>query len=350
MGPRNEDHALRVCLEHLRALEAVTTLTLRAGRQELSLATRVGRGRYRYEIKRGLNAARLEHLLLSGTKRSRAVRPLLLTDYLSPVLAKRVTEAGLDFVDEAGNMTLRLPGKLYIHIRGSKPKRPPVEGSHGVLSPVGLRLVFILLADKAAGSLTYRDLSDVSNLSLASVSRAMEALEQRGFVETRGRAKRLVRRKRELLELWVAGYAERLRPRLVVGRYRSPERDLLAVAQRFAKEAKERKMQWTLTGGLAAALLTGYYRGDDLTLFVDAWSAEQGNALRWMPSPDGPITVLQAFSSWTVLHALIHKELPVADPLLVYAELLARGRERELQAASMIRDRYLSHLQDDTSS
>jgi len=34
--------------------------------------------------------------------------------------------------------------------------------------------------------------------------------------------------------------------------------------------------------------------------------------------------------------------LPVANPLLVYAELLATGDPRELEAAEMIKEKYLT--------
>jgi len=68
--------------------------------------------------------------------------------------------------------------------------------------------------------------------------------------------------------------------------------------------------------------------------------------LRWLPSADGPITVLRPFSLQASHHAILKGNRRVADPLLVYAELLFEGRERERETARLVYEQYLAHLSD----
>ncbi|TMH67980.1 MAG: hypothetical protein E6H51_17425, partial [Betaproteobacteria bacterium] len=76
-------------------------------------------------------------------------------------------------------------------------------------------------------------------------------------------------------------------------------------------------------------------------LFVDPWSSTRAAALRWLPSVDGPITLLRMFWPATVKRTLEKGGARVAHPLLVYAELLFQGREREVETARLIYDQYL---------
>ena len=131
------------------------------------------------------------------------------------------------------------------------------------MTPTGLQVIFVLLADRHnTAVLTYRDLADASRTSLAAVARLHAELRRRGFVEVQKAGRRVVRRKTELLGLWVGGYAERLRPKLMLGRYRSAEPKLESALDAFIAHARSQKVMWTVTGGFAADKLTGQYRGD----------------------------------------------------------------------------------------
>jgi len=332
------------CLARLRALETVRTAELRPGPDDglLVLSTDSGRFQYLCEVKRALNRPRLEHALASTTQRLKTgTRRLLLTDFVPGSLTDLLEQAQVDFVDAAGNMLLRWPGKLYVHVKGMKPTRVAEATASFLTTPNGLRVLFALLAEPGGDVPAYRELSEQAAVSLGTVGRVALELRRRGFLEMqRRRKRRVLRRKRELLELWVGGYAQRLRPQLVIGRFRSPDRELGDALKRFTGEGDE-GLRWALTGGFAADVLTGHYRGDQLVLFVDPWSSTRAAALRWLPSVDGPITVLRMFWPDRVERTLEKGEPRVAHPLLVYAELLFQGREREVETAKLVYDQYL---------
>lgn len=355
MNKGTDKEALQVCQAHLRALQPVKRVELRyqrVGRErpevdgQLVLDTEVGRLTYFYEIKRGLSLPRLEHLLLQLRRDSRAAkaRPLLLSDYLPPRLAERLVEAGVNFVDQAGNLCIHWPGKLYIRVQGAKLKRLREARIGRLAQPSGLQVVFVLLAERRGVSMSYRELAKASGVALGSVAQVVQELKGKGYFAQKGRDQWLLTRKRELLDSWLGGYGDLLRPRLVVGRFQPPEQDLGQTLARLQKEAEAARIGWALTGGFAADLLTRHFRGDQLGLFVSEWSAELPRSLKWLPSSQGPVTVLRQFSPLVVFRPKEPPEIPVAHPLLVYAELVFQGRERELEAAKLIYDRYLAPL------
>lgn len=355
MKIHTDQQTLQACQAHLRALQPVKKVEakhqmVRRGRHELDgqliLDTEVGRLTYFYEIKRGLSLPRLEHLLLQLRQYSHEakVRPLLLTDYLPPRLADRLVEAGVNFVDEAGNVYVESPGKLYIRIQGARAKGLRETTVGRMAQPSGLRALFVLLAEPRAVSMSYRDLGEASGVALGSIARVVRELKEKGYLQQKGPDKWLLTRKRELIDFWLGRYGDLLRPKLVVGRFQPPERDLGQTLAKLRKEAEAARFAWALTGGFAADLLTHHFRGDELGLFVSEWSPELTRGLRWLPSPEGPVTVLRQFSPLVVFRPEDPPEFPVAHPLLVYAELVFQGRERELEAAKFLYDQYIAPL------
>ncbi len=346
---------LQACEAHLRALQPVkkvksTYRMVHRDRPELDvrldLDTDIGRLTYFYEIKRGLSLPRLEHLIfqLQRLSKDTKVRPLLLADYLPPRLAQRLVEAGVNFVDEAGNVYIDQPGKLYIRVQGARPKLLPESKIGRLHQPSGLQVVFAFLAEPRAVSMSYRELAKASGVALGSVAQVVREMKKKGYLEQRGHDEWLLTRKRELFDFWLGGYGDALRPKLVVGRFQPPERDLDQTLVRVQKETEAAQISLAVTGGFAADLLTRHFRGDQLGFFVSDWPAELTRKLRWLPSQQGPVTVLRQFSYLVAFAVKEPVNFPVAHPLLVYAELVFQGRERELEAANLLYNMYLTSL------
>jgi Transcriptional regulator, AbiEi antitoxin, Type IV TA system len=159
-----------------------------------------------------------------------------------------------------------------------------------------------------------------------------------------GRDQWRLTQKRKLLDLWVGGYNARLRPNLLIGRYQPPEADLEQTLLTLRNELEDKKISWALTGGFAADILTRHFRGQQLSFFADEWPRDLMQRLRWLPSADGPVTVLRKFSPLVTFDSGVPDSPPVAHPLLVYAELIFQGRERELETTKILYDRYLASL------
>ena len=351
---KTEREILETCLAHLRALDAIKRVDAKERAMGLppgadaTLVVRTNAGQLMYvvEIKRTVTPAGLPHLLqqLARYSQGRKAKPLLLTDYISANLAERLIEAGVNFADAAGNVYLNWPGKLHIQIQGKKYAQMADAKSERLTQPSGLRILFVLLTQPPHEWATYRGIATAAGVALGSIARVMRELKDKGYVIEERRDQWRLTQKRKLLDLWVEGYGARLRPSLLIGRYQPSEDRLEQTLQSLQSELRSRKISWNLTGGFAADILTHHYRGEHLALYVEEWPLEVVRHIKWLPSERGPVTVLRKFSPLVAYKLESHTAQPIAHPLLVYAELMFQGRERELEAAKILYDRYLSGL------
>jgi len=351
---KTERGTLETCLANLRALEAIKNIDLKERKTglppgadaKLVLCTNAGQLAYVVEVKRTVAPAGLEHLLQQlerygqGTK----ARPLLLTDYVSPKLAERLIYAGVNFADAAGNVYLNWPGKLHIQIQGRKQRQIAEAKSERLTQPSGLRILYALLTRPAENWGTYRDIAKASGVALGSIAVVMRELKAKGYLVQEGRDEWRLTQKRKLLDLWVEGYGGRLRPNLLIGRYQPGEANLEQTLRVLGSELEDKKISWAITGGFAADILTRHFRGEQLSFFAQDWPLDVTRRLKWLPSNRGPVTVLRKFSPLVTFNVETPRSQPVAHPLLVYAELIFQGRERELETAKILYDKYLSLL------
>jgi hypothetical protein len=359
-GHRPEGEIVALCRSHLEALPGIRKVTVRtpvafsdlpSADLSLVLETDVGQFSYFGAVKRRLNPSKLDHWLLLTLGRWRRQRderkPVLFADYVSPGNAQRLREADVDYVDAAGNLLIHRPGKLHFLKSGARP-RPLVESRRARLfMPSGLQVLFVLLIEPTAAEMPYRELAVHSGVALGSIAVIMNELRGKGYLLRRRVGSRLVRR-RELLERWVSGYSEQLRPKLLLGVFTAPEKDAAENWRRLRDVLRQREINAAVTGGLAADELTHHYRGEELVAFVSDWPKGVLQELRWLPSPRGPITLLREFCP--AVRWSSGGEQQVAHPLLVYAELLHSGRERERETARMIYERYLERLASDDAA
>jgi hypothetical protein len=275
-----------------------------------------------------------------GTK----AKPLLLTNYVSPNLAERLIGAGINFADAAGNVYLNWPGKLHIQIQGKKPTQIADAKSQRLTQPSGLKILYALLTQPQEDWGTYRDIAKAAGVALGSIAVVMRELKAKGYLVEKTRNDWRLTQKRKLLDLWVEGYASRLRPDLLMGRYQPGEVRLEDTLQSLRGVLADRQLPWALTGGFAADLLIHHFRGEQLSFFVQEWPLELTRHLKWLPSDRGPVTILRKFSPLVIFQRGTPDAEPIAHPLLVYAELIFQGRERELETAKIVYDRYLSSI------
>lgn len=351
---KTERETIETCLANLCTLEGIKNVDLReretglpAGADaKLVLRTNAGTLTYLVEVKRTVTAAGLEHLLqqLERYAQGAKAKPLLLSNYISSNLAERLIRAGVNFADAAGNVYLNWPGKLHIQIQGRKPKQIAEAKSERLTQPSGLRVLYALLTQPPENWGAYRDIARATGVALGSIAIVMRELKAKGYLVQKGPEEWRLTQKRKLLDLWVEGYGARLRPSLLIGRYQPAEANLEQTLQILRGQLEDKKLSWAITGGFAGDILTRHFRGEQLSFFAQEWPLDLTRRLKWLPSDRGPVTVLRKFSPVVDFNLETPRSQPVAHPLLVYAELIFQGRERELETAKIVYDKYLSSL------
>jgi hypothetical protein len=137
----------------------------------------------------------------------------------------------------------------------------------------------------------------------------------------------------------VSGYAQVLRPKLVLGTFRSADK----TAESFLKRLPARLpsgVKYSLSGGPAADHLQHFYRGPEVSLFLKPSTRAVVRQLRLLPDREGPVTILNAFGDLVFWEERQHHTL--APPWLIFAELLSSKDPRAHEAAREFRREFLA--------
>lgn len=209
----------------------------------------------------------------------------------------------------------------------------PVAGER-----LGLQVVFALLVRPALLRDPVRALAEAAGVATATAADRIARLREDGLIHgptANGR----ITEPRRLFDLWLKGYETLLRPKLLIGRYRTQETDPEAVEARVEKALNE-KVPWSFGAGAAAHRLTGYYRGTETIIHVQPADFDLATSLRALPARDGPLTLIRPPGPLAFEGALPR----TVAPQLIYAELLCAGDKRAREAAVELQRRYPEQL------
>ena len=264
---------------------------------------------------------------------------MIITDYVNPEMAERLRKLDIAFIDTAGNAYLQVPLRghpIYVFVKGNKPPRKPAQQTtRRVFHTAGLKVVFAFLCDPALVTAPYREIARKAGVALGTVDRAITDLKELNYVIERGKqGRRLVKRK-ELLDRWVANYAERLRPKLVLGNFTAPEQGWW---QTILDPLGGFDACWG--GEVAAARLTRYLKPEVVTIYVRAGATKLQIKHGLRKDPEGKVELLKTF--WD--RNFDRDDPNLAPALIVYADLLAIGDPRDIETANLIYERELAGL------
>ena len=264
-------------------------------------------------------------------KRPAALPRLLVTHYVTPPQTEKLRQANVQFVDAAGNAFLNQP-PLYVLVTGKRPPVSPMPNkTTRAFTTTGVKVVFALLSCPSLLTAPYREIAATVGVSLGAVSQVLEDLKQTGYLLEHGAKERLWQRQAELMRRWSEAYAERLRPKLLLGRFRADPPE-------WWKDVQLAELQACWGSEVAAAKLTKYLKPQIKTIYAPGKLPRLQAQFGFHPDRDGDIELLKKFWTFDVLPA--HPD--IAPALLVYADLLASGDERNLETAQLLYDRYLA--------
>ncbi|MEE9179277.1 MAG: type IV toxin-antitoxin system AbiEi family antitoxin [Vicinamibacteria bacterium] len=292
-----------------------------------------GTHRFLVDFKRShLTRAAVERIahLAAGTKSS----ILVMAPYISPQMTQLLGKRDVNFVDLAGNCHVAVGRTLLAHVEGRRPVSATTRDSR--LGAKTYQVLFALLAQPDLVAKPVRVIAEKATVSKSMVAKVLERMEKEGSIGRTRRGRQLFPSTR-LLDRWQTGYSDVLRPQLMVGRFRAPELDPFALERRI-EGLLEGATDWAWGGATAGFRLTGHFRGDETTLHVSgSVSTRIGRRLKVAPSATGNLTVVKVPGPL----AFAGSRPRTAHPLLVYAELMTAGKERESEAATEILYRYL---------
>ena len=190
-----------------------------------------------------------------------------------------------------------------------------------------MRLIYALLLNNELINATYRQISEEAGIALGNIGNLLNELEKEEFIKIQN-DKRSLRNKEILFDKWAGLYDTTLRPHLFQKRLRFVNRQDIT----NWKNIKLDKAFWG--GEPAAYLLDKFLSPQEFIIYSEKGTTQLMKELKLVPDIGGDIILMLP-----PLHN--SKEQEMADPFLIYAELINSKDSRCLEAAQRIKEKYI---------
>jgi len=277
-------------------------------------------------------------IVLSDTEiiKKKTKRPVILVArYIAQEIAIELRELGINYIDIAGNAYIN-EGEIFVLISGQKTQYQQKTNQARAFQEAGIKLIFNLLNNPENLQLSYRELAEQANISIGSVSNIIQELEGMNFI-LKTSSNRILKNTPDLLNRWIIAYSDILRPRILKKRLRFADKEHSSTWRTLDIQEFDFNNLWGSEP--AAALLTRQFSPAKYTIYTDGNWQSISRQLKLIPDENGEIEILQIF--WKEKKENKNKTTPA---LLVYADLLSSGFERNIQIAKRILNNELQNI------
>ena len=274
--------------------------------------------------------------ILADVRNYNSKKPIIIiAKYIALDIAVEFKEKGINYIDVAGNCFIKHKD-LFIYVSGQKIQRISKTNQSRAFQEAGIKLIFNLLKSPDTLQLSYRELARRTDISIGSVSNVMKELEELNFL-LKTNEKRILKNTNELLSRWVVAYHDVLKPRILRKRMRfSNPNDY----KNWYKIQLTGLSDINLWGGEpGAALITGKLKPAVFLIFTNSTWQFIAKKLKLIPDEEGEVEIDYMF--WKEEKK---SEKPVAPALLIYADLITSGFDRNTQIAQNILSNELQYI------
>lgn len=282
------------------------------------------------EITQGNKSIMLQQL--KDASREENLPVLLITKYIPSAIVKSFVEEGINYIDAAGNCNIQQNSLLLI-IEGKKIERLPKTNQPRAFQEAGIKLIYCLLVNSDNINKSFRELSELSKISLGSVSTIIQELVDSKFL-LKTKNKKVLKNKMDLLKRWVIAYNDVLRPKLFMKRMNFINKSEYSNWSNLNLFSISEKTLWG--GECAASIITQNLTPANYTIYTNATWQSVGKPLKLIPDDNGKVEILRLFYEAEKGNTI--------SPLLIYADLMGSGDSRNIETAEIILNNELQYL------
>lgn len=288
------------------------------------------------EIKNNITKANLnlviEHILEQTENETTPI--LLVTRYINPPLFNELVNNNINILDCAGNCHIRheKEGRMIFQLSNKGEKNPFMkEKNYPIFQEAGIRVIFYFLQDDKNAARSYRDIQDITGVSLGTIKNVVNDLIERDYILVTKEG-RFLKNKRKLLDQWVENYNQVLKPKLFLSRmtFRSDEQ-----RKQWLTMVLPDGMYWG--GESAAYMIDAYLNPGNFDIYTDTPSINLIKTGFVVPDDNGEIGIYQKFWNWET-------ENQLAPLVLIYADLMGSGNSRCLEMARRLLENGLNNF------
>ncbi|TYB30969.1 MAG: hypothetical protein FXF47_06530 [Candidatus Mcinerneyibacterium aminivorans] len=289
-----------------------------------------------YQIKKIITQATINNLLdkrdiftnLSDTYSTYIV----LTDYLSRNVSLELKNENINFIDTSGNIFLT-DKDIYIYYY-DKSKKKIVPEKDELVNRKNIELLFYFLNDRKILKKTYREISDITGVSLGKISNTFKILKNKNFLVKKNNKHKLIRTE-ELLDRWIENYNNILKDKIYINTYRTK---LNEINQELIINKNLKNTYISSEYGIN--LISNKIRSKNLYLYTQEKLDNLIKSLKLIPDSNGNIKLFSLF--WNDEYIFNPDYDCLVPYLLLYADLLEEDIQRNKE---VIKELYEKHIQ-----
>jgi hypothetical protein len=251
---------------------------------------------------------------------------LYLLDELTPRAELEIRRMSINYVTADGRALVSMPG-IYIDVRKRLSPRStakPTRTSGGNLfSTRRSQMILCLVTWPHLTRASHREIARIAGISVGMVPTTLATLRRAGFLDDGREGKRIVNAD-SLIEAWVAAYPTGLREKLNLAEYEGELPSRATIHTAFP--------DGVVGGEFAVSTIRN---PEQLLLYTEHWDVRGAIKLQWRKSIQPNVAIRSKF--WRDPGSLGGSHSACAPPLLVYADLLAAGDPRLVEAAQELR-------------
>jgi hypothetical protein len=280
------------------------------------------------EVKREFRGYFIDQLL----RRAKENKPfIIVAEKIFSTQKELLRQEGIAYLEMAGNIHLADKSiLLWIEGQKCKPIDRPKAKTNRAFTKAGLKVVYVFLENDTYVNASYRELAAIAGVAIGTIKPTISALQDDGYLVKVSEGKMMLQNKKQLLESWLVGYANILKPSLLIGTYQFSQID-----------------QWknidlpadTVWGAEPAAeRLTNNLSPQQWTLYTTDSKADLIKSFKLVPKATGNLTIYKKFFS-PVFQGWVRS---VAPELVTYADLIISGEPRSMETAKLIFEERLA--------
>lgn len=246
---------------------------------------------------------------------------------------KELRDNHISYIEMSGNCFI-YKHPLYVFISGNKNDKQKSNKTNRAFSKTGLKIIFAYLTSSESINLPIRGWASMLDIGYTNFHYVNQGLKDLKHLIAKDANTMILDNKKELLERWIHHFEEKLKPSLLLGRFRFLDR-----ANYKSWDTLQFKNTGTEWGGEpAAALLTGNLEPQVFTIYTAESKSDLINNYKIVPDEQGDIYVYKNFFHY---YPLVHRY--VVHPILVYADLMITGESRNMKTAKNIYEQYIQY-------
>ena len=289
-------------------------------------------------IKKNFSIETLRYLLINETiNRKQKKNILLISENLSKPIIKDLKKGKINFIDLNGNIFINIePIYLFIHERKNISRRR--KKPNAIFYPAGLKLLFLFFNIPESVNYPIRSLANYTKTSIGSISNNIKSLEELGYLIKYDEYNRILIKQEDLFLRWITAYLEKLRPKLLRGKYS------LLNNKKFHQGISLKKWDTFFSGELGAEVLDLNIKAENIIIYSNEEKIKIMKEFQLIPDLNGKVEILDIF--WDDI--LIREKskfklntLNLAPLLLIYTDLLISDSSRILNITKDIYERYI---------